>query len=121
MAVKRFIYSVFVAFWSSVATILILAALSSEDKKPAPQKSRVISARELASHKTAGDCWMAIEGKVYNFTSYIPNHPAPPSVITEWCGKEATEAFNTKGYGRPHSPSAKAMLPEYLVGNLAAD
>lgn len=121
MAVKRFLYSAFIAFWSSVATIIILAALSPENEKSAPKNARVISARELARHNTAGDCWMAIEGKVYDFTAYIPKHPTAPSVVTQWCGKDATKAFNTKGYGQPHSPPARAMLPRYLVGNPAAD
>lgn len=45
----------------------------------------------LAEHDTPEDCWMAIEGKVYDFSAYIPNHAAPPVVMTMWCGKEATE------------------------------
>jgi cytochrome b involved in lipid metabolism len=121
MAVKKFLYSVFIAFWSSIATILILAALAGEKEKPAAKAGKVISKRELASHNTAADCWMAIEGKVYKLTSYIPKHPTPANVITQWCGKEATKAFNTKGYGRPHSPAAEAMLLSYLVGTLSGN
>lgn len=119
MAVKRFLFAAFIAFWSSVATILILAALAAEKEKPAVRKDLAVSSRELARHNTAADCWMAIEGKVYDFTNYIPKHPTPPGVVTQWCGKEATKAFNTKGYGRPHSPAAEAMLPGYLVGSLS--
>jgi cytochrome b involved in lipid metabolism len=62
---------------------------------------------------------MAIKGNVYDVTRYIPLHPAPPKTITDWCGREVTEAFNTKGYGRPHSPAAHAMLSDYIVGSLA--
>jgi len=115
---KRFIYSVFIGFLASSATIAILAALSGQSEEFAAEKPRVISLLELARHNTAADCWMGIEGRVYDFSKYIPMHPAPPKVLTDWCGKEATEAFNTKGYGRPLSPSAQAMLPQYLVGQL---
>jgi cytochrome b involved in lipid metabolism len=117
---KQFIYSVFVAFVASVATIGILATLSSSPEEFAAEKPRVISLQELARHNTAADCLMAIEGNVYNLSKYIPMHPAAPKVLTDWCGKEATEAFNTKGYGRPHSPAARAMLPDYIVGRLAS-
>jgi cytochrome b involved in lipid metabolism len=119
MAVKRFIYSAFIAFIASTATIGILALLSSPSQEFAAEKPRTISLQELARHNTASDCWMAIDGSVYDFTRYVPMHPAPPQVLTDWCGKEATEAFNTKGYGRPHSPAAHKMLPQYLVGRLA--
>lgn len=118
MAVKRLIYSAFIAFVASVATIVILASLAPQPEKSAVGTERLVSLAELARHNSAADCWMAIEGGVYDFTDYISVHPTSPAVLTKWCGKEATEAFNTKGYGRPHSPAASAILPKYLVGKL---
>jgi cytochrome b involved in lipid metabolism len=118
VAVKRWIYAAFIAFVASVATIVILAGLSPRTKKSAAEKERLVSLDELARHSGATDCWMAIEGGVYDFTDYISVHPTAPAVLTQWCGKQATEAFNTKGYGSPHSPAARAMLPKYLVGKL---
>jgi hypothetical protein len=58
----------------------------------------------------------------------LDDHPASwgfrfcfwaPKIITDWCGREATEDFNTKGYGHPHSLAAHAMLSDYIVGSLA--
>lgn len=115
---KRLMYSVFIAFWSSVATIVVLGALSSDPVERAAGKARLVTSQELTRHNSQKDCWMAIDGKVYDLTGYVPKHPAPPSVILQWCGKDATEAFDTKGYGRPHSPAAKAMLGEYVIGEL---
>lgn len=115
---KRLIYSAFIAFLASVATIVILASLSPRTEKSAAERERLVSLDEIARHNRATDCWMAIEGGVYDFSDYISVHPTPPAVLTKWCGKEATEAFNTKGYGNPHSPAARAMLPKYRVGKL---
>ena len=123
---KRFMFASFVAFWSSVLSIWAYAALAAgaaEDSMHAApsagaEQTRRISAEELARHNSPDDCWMAIDGVVYDFTDYIPEHPTPPSVMTAWCGKEATEPYRTKGYGRPHSPAADAMLPEYRLGRL---
>ena len=59
---------------------------------------------------------MAIEGKVYALSVYIPLHPAPERTMTDQCGKDATGAFRTKGLGRPHSSAARAALQEYRIG-----
>lgn len=80
---------------------------------------RALTLAEVARHKTAADCWMAIGGQVYDFTPYVAQHPAEPSVILAWCGKEATEAYRTKTKGRPHSPYADGLLPKYLIGPVA--
>jgi cytochrome b involved in lipid metabolism len=116
---KRFMYTCFVAFWSSIITMSVSAALGAGGATGAADSERIISAEELAGHAAPDDCWMAIDGVVYDFSEYIPQHPAPPVVMTSWCGKEASEAYHTKGYGRDHSPAADAMLPAYRVGVLA--
>ncbi|GAB3316303.1 cytochrome b5 domain-containing protein [Haliea atlantica] len=116
---KKLCYSAFVAFWSSIATLLALQAVAT-DKAPDTQAgAAVISLEELAVHNSEADCWMAIEGKVYNLSDYLPKHPTPASMLVPWCGKEATEGMRTKGYGRDHSPMAWEMLQAYEVGTLA--
>ncbi|WP_204282235.1 cytochrome b5-like heme/steroid binding domain-containing protein [Serratia marcescens] len=32
---------------------------------------------QVAEHHSPDDCWMAIHGKVYDLTPYVPNHPGP--------------------------------------------
>jgi cytochrome b involved in lipid metabolism len=121
---KKLIWSTFVAFWASVITILALAWLAPDETVATaaePDGERVVTLAELAEHATPDDCWMAIRGRVYDFSAYIPQHPTPPAVMTAWCGKEATEPYDTKGYGRPHSPAADALLDHYFIGVLAGD
>lgn len=108
------------AFWSFIATLLALHALA-EDPVPGAKDLPELSMDQVAAHNTAKDCWMVIEGKVYDFSAYIPQHPTPASVLTPWCGREATEGMRTKGYGRDHSPRAWRMLDDYLVGALAEE
>lgn len=117
---KKLCYSAFVAFWSSIATLLALQAVATDETPPAAAAdASVISLEALAAHNSETDCWMAIEGKVYNLTDYLPKHPTPASMLLPWCGKEATEGMRTKGYGRDHSPMAWEMLNAYEVGTLA--
>lgn len=114
---KRLTWTVFVAFWTAAATLVAAGALA-----PSPGRGdepvRTITAAELSRHASAERCWKAIRGKVYDLTDYIAKHPTPSSVMLRWCGKEATEAYETKGYGRPHSAAADAMLEAYYIGDL---
>ena len=64
---------------------------------------------------------MAIRGSVYDLSAYLPEHPSRPELVLTWCGKEATEAYNTKNKGRPHSPYADELLKKYRIGKLAPD
>lgn len=114
---KKFVFACFVAFWSSIGTLVVAESLSGESKAEAGQLS-TYTLEDVAQHSTLESCWMAVEGKVYDFTGYVPQHPTPPTVLEPWCGREATEGMRTKGYGRDHSPVAWEMMEEYLIGEL---
>lgn len=117
---KKTAFAAFVAFWSSIATLLAVNALATDSESGAAEASgETISLEEVARHDSEDDCWMAIEGKVYDITDYIPKHPTPASILIPWCGEDATEGMRTKGYGRDHSPAAREMLEEYRLGDLA--
>jgi cytochrome b involved in lipid metabolism len=77
------------------------------------------SKADLAKHATAENCWMAIRGSVYDLSAYLPEHPSRPELVLPWCGKEATEAYNTKTKGRSHKPYADDLLAQYRIGKLA--
>lgn len=115
---RKLVFSAFIAFWSSIATLITLQALAT-DQREKPTVTGRISLDDLALHSTEKDCWIAVEGNVYDITAYLPSHPVPPAVLLAWCGKEATEGMRTKGYGRDHSPAAWGMLEAYRVGELA--
>ena len=75
---------------------------------------------EIAKHNTSSDCWLLIDGNVYNVGKFLGSHPGGTSTILPYCGKEATNAFDTlgSGSGRGHSNQATNMLAEYLIGKL---
>lgn len=106
-------------FW-----LAILALWAGSRWWPAPRPEAPVVAdkrfalEEVTRHAGADDCWMGINGKVYDLTDYLPDHPSRPSVIVPWCGKEATEAYRTKTKGRPHSPAADQLLAIYQIGVL---
>ncbi|MBI5890975.1 MAG: cytochrome b5 domain-containing protein [Nitrosomonadales bacterium] len=117
---RRLYLSATVVFWLLVAAFWIGGKwLPSAGESAAIAAERVIPAAELAKHAMPGNCWMAIRGSVYDLGTYLPQHPSPPEIVTSWCGKEATVAYDTKTKGRPHSPYADELLAKYRIGMLA--
>lgn len=103
-----------VGFWVSGLRFTAPLTESNRVLPPSQNYSLVL----VAEHNQADDCWMVIDGSVYDFTLYLPKHPAPPALMLYWCGKEATQAFRTKTRGRSHSPYATQLLPQYRIGEL---
>ncbi|HEX9008034.1 MAG TPA: cytochrome b5-like heme/steroid binding domain-containing protein [Patescibacteria group bacterium] len=78
-----------------------------------------LTAAELNKHNTPADCWIVINDKVLRITPYLNFHPGGASVITQYCGQDATAAFDTKGgLGRPHSSYAVSLLEQFTIGLL---
>ena len=107
-------------FWLAVAVF----AATGTSTAPSPAKTPAMTEKrytlaDVARHAVETDCWMAIDGAVYDLTAYLPEHPTRPSVIVPWCGKEASEAYRTKTKGWPHSPEATQLLTTYRLGALA--
>ena len=116
---RKLVYTAFVAFWAAVATIVVIDRLRVPPDTPAEDPPKAYTLDEVARHDSADDCWMAIEGRVYDLTDYVPRHPAPEAVIAEWCGREATTGMRTKGDGSDHSDRAWRLLERYRIGRLA--
>ena len=112
-------------FWSA-ATWFALQAQRDEPApvlaESAPDSTETLEASfslvTLARHDHIDDCWMAIDGVVYDFTEYIPRHPTAPEVMTIWCGRDASVGYHTKDIGQPHSRRADALLGRYRIGVL---
>lgn len=85
-----------------------------------PTSQAIYTAAELSKHKSPQDCWVAINGNIYNVTAYLDKHPGGSDLILMVCGQDATKAFNTQGgTGGQHSSSAKQELEKYKIGTLA--
>ena len=79
----------------------------------------ILSSSEVLKHNTNTDCWIIVNNKVYNISNYASSHSGGVRNVTNYCGKEGTVAFDTKGgRGKPHSNSANNMLDKYYIGDL---
>ncbi|MEQ1772526.1 MAG: cytochrome b5-like heme/steroid binding domain-containing protein [Burkholderiales bacterium] len=125
---KKTVLAATIAFWCFMIGAVVAGNLLSPDGKTTQSAPPIrvaqapamkqYSLKEVAAHAAVNDCWMAIGGKVYDFSAYISQHPAAPAVMTRHCGKEATRAFETKDRDRPHSDYARSLLGKYLIGTM---
>ena len=76
-----------------------------------------ITMADVAKHSTAQDCWSVVDGKVYDLTQWIPQHPGGPGVIEGMCGVDGTDAYNGQHGG---SAEIAGILATFEIGTLAA-
>ncbi|KEF61822.1 L-lactate dehydrogenase (cytochrome) [Exophiala aquamarina CBS 119918] len=74
-----------------------------------------ISVSEISLHNKDTDCWIVVDGQVWDITKFAPDHPGGPGIIYKFAGKDATQVYNGV-----HAPSIlKTNLPkDALKGTL---
>ena len=84
-----------------------------------PPATSSLTSADVAKHNTISDCWIIVTGKVYDISGYASSHPGGTRNIANSCGKESTQAYNTKGgRGGGHSANAHQELDQFFLGNL---
>jgi len=76
-------------------------------------QAKKISWEEFVQHNTLEDCWIAIRGKVYDVTEWVPKHPGGTDVLYYNAGRDGTQLFEAY-----HPISVYATLNKYYVGEL---
>ncbi|KAL3465709.1 FMN-dependent dehydrogenase-domain-containing protein [Aspergillus heterothallicus] len=54
---------------------------------------RLLSVQDVLQHNTPDDCWLVISGEVWDLTSFAKEHPGGASIILNYAGRDATDAF----------------------------
>lgn len=58
-----------------------------------------------------------IDKSVYDVTNFIEKHPGGADKIIPLCGKNATEAFKTRGGKGPHKSESFQKLQQFKIGD----
>jgi len=69
---------------------------------------------EVSKHNKRDDCWIVLDDRVYDITSFVDRHPGGVGPIVNMAGKDATDVFANYHAARVY----KNMLPQYLVGEV---
>ena len=72
----------------------VAAAAPSPAAPPAKAEDRVIGWDEMGKHVTEESAWVALHGKVYDFTEFLDEHPAGVEAILKYAGKDGTEIYD---------------------------
>ncbi|EEP77457.1 hypothetical protein UREG_02306 [Uncinocarpus reesii 1704] len=78
----------------------------------APQKQ--FTREEIEKHNTEGDCWIVINGKVYDASSVLSWHPGGKGPIMGHAGK--VHADTTEEFESIHDDYAEQKLSECVIG-----
>jgi predicted heme/steroid binding protein len=71
---------------------------------------------EVAKHTSKTDCWVVVDGKVLDVTSFLSEHPGGELAILTFAGKDATEEFNMI-----HPPDVIGKYaPDAIIGMVGA-
>ncbi|PRQ40615.1 putative cytochrome b5-like heme/steroid binding domain-containing protein [Rosa chinensis] len=82
-----------------------------------PTLTKLYTMQEASQHNTKDDCWIVVDGKVYDVSTYLDDHPGGDDVILATTGKDATDDFEDAG----HSKSAKELMETMCIGELDTD
>lgn len=81
-----------------------------------PAVETLYTLAEVALHKTATDCWTAVEGGVFDLTPFVKKHPGGEKNITKICGIDGTKAFAAQ---HGSTKDAEKALKTLKIGILA--
>jgi cytochrome b involved in lipid metabolism len=79
-----------------------------------PPSDNALTWAAVRQHNSQSSCWIVIDQNVYNVTPFFEDHPGGVDALLEFCGKDASNAFNNK----PHSNYARHLRERYLLGPL---
>lgn len=81
------------------------------------QQPVTLTIEEIKKHSSDTGCWFIVNNKVYDVTSYF-DHPGGRDRIINYCGTDATSAYQTQDGKGSHSSEAQQLLQNFYIGDL---
>lgn len=81
------------------------------------KRVRIYTAEDVSLHKDTKSCWLSRNGKVYDVTAFLEDHPGGEDLILKYAGKDVGEIMKDP-VEHEHSESAYEMLDDFVIGRL---
>jgi alkylation response protein AidB-like acyl-CoA dehydrogenase/predicted heme/steroid binding protein len=79
-----------------------------------PKELKTLSKEDVAKHNTAGDCWVIVDGGVYDVSRFAKSHPGGELLLLEYAGQDITETF----YSLHRQEVLDKYRPRLLIGHI---
>ncbi|KAG5858946.1 cytochrome b5-like heme/steroid binding domain-containing protein [Encephalitozoon hellem] len=87
----------------------------SRERRRAPS-FRTFTVEEVSRHDKVDDCWIIMDGVVYDVTDFLRLHPGGIDVIMKHAGRDCTDAFN-----KAHPHVNKELLLGSVIGTVVKE
>jgi cytochrome b involved in lipid metabolism len=81
------------------------------------KRVRIFTEEDVQQHTKPESCWVSYNGKVYDVTGFLADHPGGDDLVLEYAGKDVGDIMKDT-VSHDHSDSAYDMLEEFCVGRL---
>ena len=81
------------------------------------KRIRIYTDKDVAAHSSAESCWVSYNGRVYDVTRFLDDHPGGDDLILKYAGKDVGEVMKDPEE-HVHSESAYGIMDEFLIGRL---
>lgn len=79
-----------------------------------------ITKDQVKKNNTEESCWVIVNDKVYDITSFLVDHPGGDGILLEFAGTDITFVLDDINY-HSHSEAAYDLLTEHYVGDLVKE
>jgi cytochrome b involved in lipid metabolism len=86
------------------------AIVSTQTQVTTQASTNSFTMAEVAKHNTEADCWSAINGSVYDLSTWVSRHPGGSNPIIKLCGTDGSASFTKKHGGSSKAQSALVLL-----------
>ncbi|VDB86498.1 unnamed protein product [Peniophora sp. CBMAI 1063] len=77
-----------------------------------------LSLEQVAAHQDVSSCWIIINGKVYDVTEFLSEHPGGRKVLLQYAGKDATQAYEPI---HPPGTIEKTLSADKCLGEISSE
>lgn len=81
------------------------------------KRIRIYTAEDVAERSSPSSCWVSRDGKVYDITQFLNDHPGGDDIVLKYAGSDVGQVMKDP-VEHEHSESAYDMLDEFVVGRL---
>lgn len=82
-----------------------------------------IEKEEVAKHNKPDDCWIVVEDKVYDVSTFVGQHPGGNAILKN-AGTDSTQGFKSIGKhksGTDNYSGADLQMAKFLIGQIKPD